>query len=303
MVSKLTPKQLTSLLIVCESEQDMPQGILRFQTVGELEKEARRLASLGIGNCKLYVKTKGEQKDKLASAGLEKNNLMVRAIKAIKSAVPDMIVSTEVCACSYHSSGECVLVDENGVNDKNTHALVGKMAVMHADAGADLVVAGLTHDGSVRAMRKALDNSDYTNVSVMGSVQLKTGYYAPFRSMMGTEPEAGETFRSHIPAEDVDAVIKRAEKLIDEGADTLSIQPALIGIPLITRLKECISVPLAAFSVSTELNLVRGDSSELWLAKGCESILSEYYLTLLNAGADQIQTYVAGDLAEWLVTQ
>jgi len=303
MVSKLTPQDLTSLLIVCENEHDMPSGMLRFYTIDDLEKEVRRLASLGILTCKLYVKTKFELKNERASAGLNPNNLMVRAVIAIKNAVPEMIVSTEVCACSYHSGGECVLVDKNGVNDHDTHSLVGKMAVMHADAGADLVVAGLTHDGSVRAMRKALDASNYFNVAVMGSVQLRTGFYAPFRSMMGTEPEAGEKHRSHIPPENVQAVINWAEKLIDEGAMTLSIQPALLGISLITQLKERISVPLAAFSVSAELNLVRGDGPDLLLAKGCESLLAEYFLTLLNAGADQVQTYVAGDLAEWLVNQ
>ncbi|MGV7221936.1 MAG: hypothetical protein ACQ9MH_10445 [Nitrospinales bacterium] len=303
MVSKLTPERLTSLLIVCENEHDITKGVLRFHTIDSLEKEARRLASLGILTCRLYVKTINEQKNDRATVGLKQNNLMVRAVKAIKRAVPEMIVGTEVCACSYHSSGECVLVDENGVNDHDTHTLVGEMAVLHADAGAGLIVAGLTHDGSVRAMRKALDASNHTQVEVMGSVQLKTGYYAPYRIMMGTEPEAGETFRSHIPPEDTQAVIKRAEKLLDEGASSLSIQPALIGMPLISPLKEQFQVPLAAYSVSTELNLVKGDNPDLWLAKGCEPLLAEYYLTLLNAGADQIQTYVAGDLAEWLVNQ
>lgn len=303
MVSRLTPQHLTSLLIVCENEQDMPTGMLRFHSIDNLENEARRLSSLGILTCKLYVKTKNEQKNDRATAGLKQNNLMVKAVKAIKTVAPEMSVSTEVCACSYHSRGECVLVDENGVNDHGTHALVGEMVVLHADAGADTVVAGLTHDGSVRAMREALDASNHTQVSIMGSIQLRTGYYAPFRSMMGTEPEAGETFRSHIFPDDVEAVIYKAEKLIDEGATSLSIQPAMIGVPLITKINERLQVPLAAFSVSTELNLVRGDNPNLWLAKGCESLLAEYYLTLLNAGADQIQTYVAGDLAEWLVNQ
>jgi porphobilinogen synthase len=297
---QIEPRQLTPLLIVAEVDHDLPAGLLRFHRIDRLAAEARRLAGLGLLACKLYVKTPAGRKDEHATAGLAKDSLMVRAIKEIKNAVPELRVGTEVCACAYHVRGECVLVGENGVDNAATHRLVAQMSVLHADAGADVVVAGLTHDGSIRAMRTALDESGHGNVQIQGSVQLRTGFYGPYRKMMGTEPEAGETFRAHQPQTDRDAVMKVARRHVEEGSALLSVQPALLGAPLLAPIKTATGVPVAAYSVSTELNLVRGSSPDLWLGKGQESILAEYYTMLLQAGADQVQSYVAGDLAAWL---
>lgn len=300
---QLEPRHLKPLLIVCEEDHDLPTGVLRFFPINQLAEEARRLAALGMHSCKLYVKTRADLKDDYATEGLKKDALMVRAIKEIKNAVPDMHVGTEVCACAYHAEGECVLVGSQGIDDVATHDLVARMSILHAEAGAETVVAGLSHDGSIRAMRTALDNAGFVNVQVMGSVQLRTGFYAPYRAMMGTEPEAGKTFRSHTLPTDAEAVLKAAHRHVGEGATSLSIQPAMLGVPLLPRLKQQIDLPISAYSVSTELNLVRGNQPDLWLAPGQEPILTEYFSMLIQAGADFVQTYVAGDLAVWLTNR
>ena len=294
---------LIPLIIVSENEHDLASGFLRFFEIDRVAEEAERLASLGMKRCKLYVKTHADLKDLSASAGLEKDALMVRAIQAILDAVPDMDIGTEVCACAYSSAGECVITAPDGVADAATHRLVREMAVLHADAGATTVVAGLTHDGSIAAIREGLDASGHKNVSVMGSVQLRTSFYGPYRQMMGTEPEAGETFRSHILPVDVDGVVEKARQHVAEGADSLSIQPALLGSPLISAIKKHVQVPVVTYSVSTELHLVRGNAPDLWLAPGKEGILVEYYNMLLQSGADGVQSYVAGDLAAWMEQQ
>jgi len=299
----LAPHHLVPLLIVGEADQDVPSGSLRVHSVDGVGKEAQRLVNLGLLSCKLYVRTPNHLKNERATAGLEEDSLMVRAISSIKDAAPTMRVGTEVCACAYHSAGECVLLSGSGIDDAATHDLVSRMAVLHADAGADVVVAGLTHGDSIRAIRAALDDAGHGNVDVMGSLQLRSGFYAPYRKLMGTEPEAGETFRSHLPPEQVDVVLAKAKELIEEGATSLSIQPALVGMSIVPQLRRSVDVPLAAYSVSTELNLVRGDGPDLWLASGREAILAEYFSALINAGADQVQTYVAGDLASWLIGQ
>ena len=228
---------------------------------------------------------------------------MVRAVQEIMNSNPNMKVGTEVCACAYHSDGECVITNPNGIDNMATHQLVSEIAVLHADAGARTIVAGLTHPGSIAAIRDALDLNGHPNVSVIGSIQLRTGFYAPYRVMMGTEPEAGETFRSHLLPSDDEAIMAAACQYVAEGASILSIQPALLGVPLISKIKSKVDVPLFAYSVSTELNLVRDRQEDLWLAEGQEAIFAEYFNMLIQSGTDGIQTYVARELATWLLDQ
>ena len=299
----LTLDNLQPLLIVSEEDHDMSTGHLRFFPINELADGAKRLSDLGLNRCKLYVKTRNDLKNKKASQGLEKNCLMVRAVQEIMNSSPNMKVGTEVCACAYHSDGECVITNPNGIDNMATHQLVSEMAVLHADAGARTIVAGLTHPGSIAAIRDALDLNGHPNVSVIGSIQLRTGFYAPYRLMMGTEPEAGETFRSHLLPSADEAILAAAGQYVAEGASILSIQPALLGAPLISKIKSEVDVPIFAYSVSTELNLVRDRQEDLWLAKGKEAIFAEYFNMLIQSGADGIQTYVAKELATWLLDQ
>ena len=289
---------LAGLIIVTEDDNSYKPGFLRCCKLKNLGKEATRLYSLGIEECKIFVKTPRELKDANGSIGLKSASLMVRAIKAIKKAEPSLRIGTEVCACAYQSEGECVIFRDQEIDDESTHNYVGRMAVLHANAGADFLIAGLTHRGSVKAMRKALDNAGYEDRDIMGSIQLRSKFYSSYRKLMGTEPLGGETYRSHLNPSNKIQVIEKAKELIAEGATSLSIQPAITGAHMINEIAKATLVPIYAYVVSGELNLVKGELRDQWISLAQKDIFNEYAQMLIDAGASKILTYISGDLSE-----
>jgi len=298
MTLRLTPAELIAGIIVVEDRSSLPaRQNIPYVALPDLAAEVRELARLGVPSCKLFVYS--PRKHPRAAHGLEADNLMCRAIGVIKEAVPSFEVMSEVCCCAYSENGECMLLDEAGaVDDAATHDFVARMAVLHAEAGIDVAVSGLTHRGSVRAMRGALDAAGHGRVEVLASIQFHSLFYGPYRQMMHTEPTYGNTVRSQIDHADASRALEWTRRYVEEGATRLVLQPAMTTVDVLQAVRETTALPLTAYSVSTELNLVRGDGS--FLRPGLEPVLYEYYYMLRRCGADSVLTYVARDMARWL---
>lgn len=300
-MSVLKVSHLTANFIVAEDEARLLSGSrLPYIREHELIDKAQECARLGITSCKLFV----HQAEKTADgrSGLNADNLMVRSIRAFKAAAPQVEIKTEVCACAYSSSGECVQITETGtIDDAATHTYVGKMAVLHAQAGAQTLVAGLTHPGSVRAMRLALDKAGFEDRKLMASVQYRSYFYGPYRAMMNTEPRAGNTFRSHLTPGDKQQTLDWVKACREEGVDEFTLQPVMTNQDSFLLVRAATQKPITAYSVSTELGLIC-DSGLVWNRANAE-LMQEYYQSLLRLGADKIMSYVAIEMADWLQTK
>ena len=293
-------QNLIANIIVVDDLQTPSESLLPYVRLKDLASYTQRLQEAEIPRCKLFVRTPVAKKDGRGTVGLEQGNTMLRAIGIIKQVAPNMDILTEVCACSYSDTGECALLDADGrIDDQQTHEYVGRMAVLHADAGATTAVAGLTHKGSVRAMRDALNSAGHKEVGVMASVQMASKFYGPYRNLMRTEPGKGNTHRSHTPVDTPERAIRLAQSFLEEGASELTIQPIMVAVDILYRLRQDYpDIPISAYSVSTELCL--GSSEQGWLAEEKAAVVAEYYSYLLRAGATTVMSYVAPEMALWL---
>jgi porphobilinogen synthase len=297
-MSIIKPSNLTANFIVAEDNDPIDsKGRLPYVRESELAAKAVACRQLGIETCKIFTFQNTKLED--GEQGLEDGNLMTRAIRILKFAAPDLQVMPEVCACAYTCDGECVITHGTAeVDHSATHDYVGKMAVLHAAAGADVIVAGLTHKGSVRAIRNALDANGYNDRGIMASIQFRSKFYGPYRSMMRTEPVAGNTFRSHLEPGDFDSTLAIVDQYADEGATEYTLQPILPNMDAFLKVRNATTKPLTAYSVSTELGLIC-DSGLCWDDNNAK-VTNEYYESLLRLGADRIMSYVAIEMAQWL---
>jgi porphobilinogen synthase len=263
-------------------------GTTTLSGVGPL---VRRWAASGIKGLKLFAF--GHDRDGAGTGALANGNRMESALTEVKSAAPQIAVTTEVCGCSWTDHGQCVLRRTDGRIDlKGTWEFMAAMAVRHAAAGADVVSPTAMLDGSVRAVRNALDQAGYPDVSVNPNLALHTVLYGPFKQVMDTEPAAGD--RRGLQLEPTraerDALIQ-ARRWITEGADALTLQPVMTAIDVLVRLRADQPVPLIAYSTSGE-----------WAAleRLGTSGMVEYHAAIKRAGADLVLTFAAEHLAAHL---
>jgi porphobilinogen synthase len=285
--ARLAPSQLSAPLLV-RRDLDVA-GLLPGQTTLEyLPAEAKRLARLGLGGVKVFVL--GHGRDERASGALAPDNHMVQAVHAIKDAAPELAVTTEVCGCSWTTSRECVLRTTDGEIDLPvTLDLMQSMAVAHADAGADAVSPTAMLDGSIRAVRAALDHGGHADVSVNPNIAVHTSLYGPFKQVMRTDPVAGNRLGLQLDAGRLpDAALQTATRWEREGADALTLQPVMTQIDTLAALTARTSLPVTAYSTSGEWAGLR--------AIGPAAAL-EYHQMLIRSGADHILTYLADQVA------
>ncbi|WP_178379073.1 porphobilinogen synthase [Streptomyces sp. NBRC 110465] len=288
----LTSADLSAPLLALPDEARGTSGLLPGAVpVGEVRAAVDRWAQLGIRGVKIFAY--GHDRDARGTAALALGNRMLLTIMAAKAAAPGTAVTTEVCGCSWTDHGECVVRTAEGAIDLDaTYGLMARMAVQHADAGADVVSPTAMLDGSVRAVRDALDNAGHWDVGVNPNVAIHTGLYGPFKALMDTDPRAGH--RRGLQLEpgraDRDALIQ-AEQWRREGADSLTLQPVLTAVDVLVKLRSEQAVPLVAYSTSGEL--------EALTALGVAGTV-EYLAMLKRAGADQILTFAAESAARHL---
>jgi len=267
-------------------------------TVDRLPAEVEELARLGIPAVILFGIP--EAKDEVASGAYAPDGIVQQAVRAIKRAVPEMVVVADVCLCEYMSHGHCGVVQDGVVDNDATLDLLARTAVSLAEAGADMVAPSDMMDGRVAAIRRALDAQGFPLVPILSyAAKYASAFYGPFRDAACSAPAFGDR-RSHQmdPANRREAMREIALDL-EEGADAVMVKPALAYLDVLREARRRFDVPLAAYNVSGEYTMVKAAAARGWLDE--RAIVLEILTAIKRAGADWILTYHAKDACRWLV--
>ncbi len=276
--------------------ESMP-GVYQL-SIDKLIPEVKKAYNLGIPAVILFGIP--EKKDPVGSGAYDENGIIQQATKAIKDAIPDILVVTDVCLCEYTSHGHCGLVKEDVILNDPTLELLAKTAVSQAKAGADIVAPSDMMDGRVAAIRQALDEEGFTDVAIMSySVKYASSYYGPFRDAADSAPKFGDRRSYQMDPPNVREAIKEAAMDIEEGADIIMVKPALAYLDVIKTVRETFpEVPLAAYNVSGEYSMIKAAAKLGWI--DYEKVMLETLISIKRAGADIILTYFAMEVAEIL---
>jgi len=236
-------------------------------------------------------------KDNIGSSAYDKDGVIQKAVRRIKSEFPDAVVVTDVCLCQYTTHGHCGVVKNGKILNDETLPILGKIAVSHAEAGADIVAPSGMMDGMVKAIREALDNEGFHDVAIMSySAKYASSFYTPFREAADSGYKFGDRKTYQMDIHNSDEALREVELDLKEGADIVMVKPALAYLDIIRRVKDKFKVPTAAYNVSGEYCMVK--ASAKWLDE--VAIVYEILVAIKRAGADLIITYHAKDFAKWL---
>jgi porphobilinogen synthase len=257
-------------------------------------KEVKELWSMGLKSVLLFIKCKDELKDNTGKEAWNPDGLMQRSIKAIKDAVPEMYVMTDVALDPFSSYGHDGIV-ENGeiVNDPTVEALV-KMSISHAKAGADMVAPSDMMDGRIGGIRHGLEAAGFTKVGIMAySAKYASCFYGPFRDALDSAPGFGDkkTYQMD-PANRIEAV-KEALMDVEEGADIVMVKPGLPYLDIVREVKNAVDVPVSVYNISGEYAMIKAAAKMGWINE--EKAIIETLTSFKRAGADLIATYFAKD--------
>jgi porphobilinogen synthase len=255
-------------------------------------KEVKELWNLGIKSVLLFIKAPDELKDNTGKEAWNPDGLMQRSIKAIKDAVPGMVVMTDVALDPYSSYGHDGIV-ENGeiVNDLTVEALV-KMSLSHAQAGADFVAPSDMMDGRIGAIREALEQNNLTKTGIMAySAKYASCFYGPFRDALDSAPGFGDKKTYQMDYANRIEAIKEAVMDEQEGADIVMVKPAMAYLDIIREVRNSVSIPVSAYHVSGEYALIKAAAKMDWINE--EKAILESLTSIKRAGADLIATYFA----------
>jgi porphobilinogen synthase len=302
----LRPSDLIAPLFVVEGKgrpqaiESMP-GVHRL-SIADLVKECRSLAKLGIRAVALFPKLESRFKDAEGTAALREDALVIRAVKAVKKALPELIVATDIALDPYTSHGHDGVLTPDGadVDNDRTVDILARMALLHAQAGVDLVAPSDMMDGRVGAIRKALDLGGHDQTAIMAyTAKYASAYYGPFRDAVGSSKAAGtrgldkRTYQLN-PANRREALV---EVKLDEaeGADIVMVKPAGLYLDIIRMVRAATRKPIAAYQVSGEYSQIHAAARLGWL--DLAQCRMESLIAIKRAGADLILTYFAKDVA------
>jgi porphobilinogen synthase len=220
-----------------------------------------------------------------------------RAIRGIKSAVPDLLVIADLCGCEYTSHGHCGLLTPNGsIDNDRTLALLAHGALSYAQCGVDIVAPSDMMDGRVRAIRHALDGHGYVDVSILSyAVKYASAFYGPFREAAGSTPAFGDRRTHQMNPPNAREAVKEALLDVREGADIVLIKPALAYLDIVQRVRRAVHVPVAVYNVSGEYSMVKAAAAKGWIDE--PRAVDEMLVSFKRAGADFIITYFASSVA------
>jgi porphobilinogen synthase len=301
--SSLSPNDFIAPLFVDEGTNvvyEIPSMPNYFRYSIDLTiKEVKLLWSLGIKCVLLFVKAKDETKDNTGKEAWNPDGLMQRTIKAIKDAVPEMLVMTDVALDPYSIYGhDGIVKDGEIVNDETVEALV-KMSVSHAQAGADFVAPSDMMDGRIGAIREALEQEGFTKTGIMSySAKYASCFYGPFRDALDSAPGFGDKKTYQMDYANRKEAIRETLMDIAEGADIVMIKPAMAYLDIIREIKNTVDVPVSAYHVSGEYAMIKAAAKMGWLNE--EKAILESLGSIKRAGADLIATYFAKDAVKLL---
>ncbi|MEZ5580589.1 MAG: porphobilinogen synthase [Candidatus Competibacteraceae bacterium] len=304
----LTPADLIQPLFVIEGEKrrepiaSMP-GVERL-SMDELLREAETLATLGVPAVALFPVTPPEAKSLDAAEAYNPNGLAQRAVRALKAAIPELGVITDVALDPFTSHGQDGLVDETGyvLNDETVAVLV-RQALSHAEAGADIVAPSDMMDGRIAAIRETLESNDFIHTRILAySAKYASSFYGPFRDAVGSAGALGKSnkYSYQMDPANSDEALREVALDLEEGADMVMIKPGLPYLDIVRRVKDQFAVPTFVYQVSGEYAMLLAAAGNGWLDE--RAVAMESLLAIKRAGADAILSYFAGRAAGWLRT-
>jgi len=266
-------------------------------SIANLVPEIRELRDLGIVSVILFGIP--AYKDPAATAAYDPEGVVQLAVKAVKDAAPEMVVMTDVCLCEYMDHGHCGVVQDGQIMNDVTLELLAKMAITHAESGADVVAPSDMMDGRVAAIRGALDDEGLTDTIIMAySAKFASAFYGPFREAAESPPAFGDRKTYQMDPPNGEEAVREALLDIEEGADIIMVKPALPYLDVVHAIKQETKFPLAAYNVSGEYAMIKAAAEKGWLdEQGC---VLEAMTGIKRAGADLILSYHAKDVARWL---
>lgn len=283
-----------------ESVASMP-GVERL-SIDLLVEEAKLLNSLGVPAIALFPVTPDSAKSEFAEAAYNADGLAQRAVKAIKDAVPEIGVITDVALDPFTIHGQDGIVDSSGyvLNDRTVEALV-KQAVSHAEAGADIVAPSDMMDGRIGAVRVALEQASFVNTKILAySAKYASSYYGPFRDAVGSAGnlKGADKYSYQMDPANSDEALHECALDLEEGADMIMVKPGMPYLDIVRRVKDELAVPTFVYQVSGEYAMHVAAFQNGWLDK--EQVMMESLIAFKRAGADGILTYFAKDVAKYL---
>jgi porphobilinogen synthase len=314
--TELRAGQLVLPLFVAEGDSDSPprQPIATDQdpahpferlSISSLLDEAHEVAALGVGAVMLFGIPAA--KDPEGSGAWEEEGVVQTAVRALKQALPELLVITDVCLCEYTDHGHCGVLRETGphppvVDNDATVELLCRVAVSHARAGADLLAPSDMMDGRVGAIRSALDDEGFADTPILAhSAKFASAFYGPFRDAAGSAPSFGDRRGYQMDPANGREALREALLDVSEGADMLMVKPALAYGDLIRAVKRSSRLPVAAYNVSGEYAMVKAAAAAGYLDE--RAAVLEILTSLRRAGADVIVSYHAKEAAQWLAEQ
>lgn len=299
--TRLSTDDLIYPLFVCEGKgvrqeiKSMP-GVYRL-SIDNILKEVKESRALGIPAVIIFGIPK--KKDAIGSEAYNPKGVVQRAIREIKSAVPEMVVITDVCIDEYTNHGHCGVVKEGRILNDPTLELLAKMALTHVESGADIVAPSDMMDGRVQAIRKTLDQSGFSETIIMAySAKYASAYYGPFREAADSSPKFGDRCSYQMDPGNSDEAVREVLQDIEEGADIVMVKPALAYLDIIYRVRHAVNVPVAAYNVSGEYAMIKAAGEKGWIDG--ERAMMETLLSIKRAGAHLILTYFAKSAAKIL---
>jgi porphobilinogen synthase len=263
-------------------------------SIDQLVREVKTAKEAGIPAVLLFGIP--DRKDEVASGAFARDGLMQRAVREIKTKVPDILVVTDVCLCEYTSHGHCGMIEKGEVDNDSTLEVLAETAVSHARAGADMVAPSAMMDGQIAAIRDGLDEAGFDAIPIMAyAAKYASSFYGPFRDAAASAPQFGDRKSYQMDPANGDEAIREITLDVEEGADIIMVKPALAYLDIIRRAREEFDLPIAAYNVSGEFAMIKAASQLGWL-DGRRAMM-EVLTSIKRAGTDIIITYFALEAA------
>lgn len=297
----LRPENFVYPLFVCEGQNvrreigSMP-GCYNL-SVDLLIREVENAASAGVRSIILFGVP--DAKDAIGTGAYAEDGITQRAIRAVKRAIPEMLVIADNCLCEYTDHGHCGVIQDGEILNDPSLELLSRTAVSQAEAGADVIAPSNMMDGFVSAIRNALDESGFEHLPIMSyAVKYASGFYGPFREAAQSAPQFGDRRGYQMDPANSREALKEARLDIREGADILMVKPALAYLDIIRLVRDNSDLPIAAYQVSGEYSMIKAAALKGWIDE--DRIVEESLTSIKRAGADIILTYYAKEMAERL---
>ena len=268
-------------------------------SIDVIEKEVKFLYEIGLKSVLLFVKVSENLKDNEGLEAINPNGLMQRAIKTIKNSVPEMVVITDVALDPYSIYGHDGIVKNNKILNDSTNDVLSKMALSHAESGADIIAPSDMMDGRIKKIRETLELNKFHETAIMSySIKYASNFYGPFRDALNSKPNFGDKKTYQMDFRNRDEAFLEVKNDLEEGADIIMIKPGLPYLDIIRDIKENFSCPIAVYQVSGEYSMLKAAAEKGWLDE--KKIIIEQLTAFKRSGASMIVSYHSIDIAKSL---